>query len=195
MKIWKYTALLLLATGCAAVSSENPTAESVDFPKGWPLPIEGGFDHNECAPIDGTYHSGGQSNSSIGERFSDPIFERSFFYLDGIADNSNRFKVSVNPEEQRLYFDILNQLNEPLATGLYKFFSECENGWFVIEAYSEGGSGDTPIQSSYRRTSIGSAEDGSLLVNSHTEGVWRKHFLGRETRVSNIWYKFERVGQ
>jgi len=191
--MWEHSFLLLLVTGCASVSSGNPSDESSDYPVSWPQPIGAEYDASECRPIDGIYHSGGESNSTISERFSNPIFERNFFDLSNIANASNVFKVSHDAKEKMLNFEIFGRDGKLQASGLHKQYSRCESGWFVIESHAKGGSGDSPVKSTYGRTSIGTADDGSLLIDSHAEGVWRKFLFSSETRVSDIWYKFERA--
>lgn len=188
--------LLLTAAGCSgAPTPDVQVRDKGNFPDGWPQLIEKDFGQDECAPLEGIYRSKGQSNSDLGERFSNPIFERSSFNLTDIADEANLFKVTVNPEEKRLYFEILAPSNEVLASDLYKQYGRCERGWFVVESHVTGGSGDSPVTSFSEWTSFGPAEDGSLLVNSHSEGVWRKNVVGHETRVSDIWYRFERASR
>jgi hypothetical protein len=191
VKIGLHTLLLLSLTCCAGVSPDAPTVETTDYPLGWPRPIEADIEGDECGSVDGTYQSGGKSNSEIGERFTNPIFERNFFHLNDIANPSNYFIVSHVTEGNRLVFEIFDRIGELLVSGLQKRYSSCEQGWFVIESRVTGGSGDSPVKSTYRRTKIGKAIDGSLLINSYSEGVWREFLLGTKTRTSNIWYKFE----
>ena len=182
-----------ILTGCAGLASGEVSVEATDYPVGWPLPVGGYVASSECVPIDGIYHSIGESNSELGERFSNPVFEQNFFYLNEIANNSNYFQVSQVGRENRLNFEIFSHNGELLVSNLQKHYSRCEGGWFVIESRVTGGSGDSPVKSTYRRTTISLALDGSLLINSHSEGVWRKLVVGSETRVSDIWYKFEKA--
>ena len=191
MKILGYLASLLLIASCAGASISNSVGQVNEYPDSWPQLVVDYPDGEGCPNIDGIYSSGGQSNSTIGERFSNPIFERSFFYLDEIADRSNFFKVRKIAEGKELMFQIFNPERVLLATGLHKQVSKCENGWYVIESLVKGGSGDSPVISSYSRTRFGKAEDEALLVNSYAEGVSSKWIFGRETQVSNIWYRFD----
>lgn len=195
MNIWRPLILFLCLSGCAGAVPENGPQPRSNYPDHWPLPVETSNDNSNCPHIDGYYRSRGHSNSTIGDRFSNPIFERSFFYLNDIADESNLFKVSHDPATSRIFFDIFTREGEILASGLFKRYSKCESGWFVIESLVEGGAGDSPVQSTYRQTSLGIGKGGSLLINARVEGVWRKYLVGSESRVSNIWYKFDRANE
>jgi len=95
-------------------------------------------------------------------------------------------------KNQRLYFDVISSENKMLASDVYKQYSRCEAGWIVIESQSEGGAGDSPVKSTSDKIRMGLAEDGSLIVNTHSKAVWRRNLFGSETRISDIWYKFER---
>lgn len=195
MNFWRPLVLSLCLSGCAGAVHESRPQPRSNYPDHWPPPMEININKSECPHIDGYYRSGGRSNSTIGERFSNPIFERSFFYLNDIADFSNSFEVRHDFTNRRIYFDILNRGGSILASDLYKRYARCESGWFVIESHQQGGSGDSPVQSSHRRTSFGIAQDGSLVINAHAEGVWRKFLVADATRVSNIWYRFEKTDE
>lgn len=193
MKAWILFLLFLVTVSCTSSSSKPTNDQRSVYPGQWSQPSTGKYLANECVSINGLYYSHGLSNSTISERFSNPIFERSFFNMRDIADESNLFKGTIDVENRRLYFDIFDSQHNMLAPKLFKQYSKCEAGWIVMESQTKGGAGDSPVKSSISEIRLGLAADGSLIINTHVEGVWRKYLFGSETRVSDIWYKFERV--
>ncbi len=180
--------LLLLA--CAGERPERAMLDMRGYPSSWPRPLQVFQGDESCYELDGKYSSGGVSNSDIGERFSNPIFERSFFNKTQIADESNYFTVRLDETSKEIGFEIYNKLGDKLESDLRKKFAACENGWLVVDFFSKGGSGDSPVRSTYGRISYGLAADGSLLINSYSQVESGKWFIGSETKSSDIWYRY-----
>lgn len=177
-------------SGCAGQPPGNVELDFSNYPPDWPgtgvEPVQDGV----CLPVTGSFSSKGESNSEIAEQFKHPIFEQAFFGESGIANDSNFFTVGTNAELRELNFEIFDKGGASLESGLTKKFTNCENGWLKVESYVSGGSGDNPTKSSYRKTTYGLAEDGSFLINTYSEVVVGKWFVGEEVRTSDIWYRF-----
>ncbi len=182
-------AVLALVACSGAPESENLQVDN-PYPPGWPARIQGSAD--ECPEIEGRYHSGGTSNSNLGERFSNPIFGRTFFNLEEIANEDNSFEVKVALADKKIFFDIYDGSGNLTSGGHYKKFQRCENGTFVYGGATDGGSGDSPVVRSFSQTSIGVAIDGSLMADSRSGGEWNKLLGPNEVRTTGIWYRFER---
>ena len=193
MKFWKILILSFLIAGCAGNVTQPEEAAIDSYPENWPKPLQREFRPSECSDLNGEYYSSGLSNSNISKRFSDPVFERNFFYLNDIASKSNIFSVAQDASGKRLNFNVFDSERNLLAADLYKTYSRCELGRFVIESYVEGGSGDSPLISQLQRTEWFLAEDVSLLISSYLKAVSRKFIFGRSTEVSQTWYRFKKV--
>jgi len=149
---------------------------------------------NECSSIGGTYKSAGSSNSNISENYANPVFSWIFFHRRDIAHPTNIFDLDLDEQHKKLNFEIFDKDNLLLLTGLSMEYSACEDdGWVVVKSNVKGGSGDSPVKSVKKTIQFSIAADRSLIIHSRQEAVWRRFFFGSETRVSEIWYRFERA--
>jgi hypothetical protein len=124
MRNLSFLVLAMFVTSCAGTPPEILGIDKSNYPASWPQPTDTLAESDECPEIKGAFSSGGQSNSTISEWFSNPIYERNSFGEDEIAHESNYFTISPNMEEKRLYFSIFSPDDELLASGLYKQFRE-----------------------------------------------------------------------
>ncbi|NNE06188.1 MAG: hypothetical protein HKN15_10745 [Xanthomonadales bacterium] len=183
--------VLLTMTGCISYGPGNGASGSAMYPTDWPPPSAGEFGPNECVHLDGVYLSSGESNSTLGDRFINPVFEKNFFGLDEIAGAKNRFRIEHDENEQKLIFEFQNPEGELLSSGHVKNYARCEHGWVVNESYSRGGSGDNPTVSQKEISRRFLAQDGSLISSHFTETVTSRFFIARETQTAEIWYRFK----
>lgn len=190
MKLCWPIAVLMCLTACLATRVGEGLPEEIAYPKDWPSPAARNFAADDCIDLSGTYQSRGESDSTISANFANPIFERNFFSLTGIAAESNLFKVTVSPHEKKLYFTLLSSGHETLVSGLVKVYSKCNKGWILMESIVKGGSGDSPVISESRTTRFYLAEDGSLIINTVQQVLNSRWVVGREKETSSIWYRF-----
>ena len=193
---YSYAFLLgMLLQGCVNSSASVFSSGQESYPKNWPDFVHHGNGAANCQGVNGVFSSAGESNSSLNERYANPVFGQIFFDLEDIADASNVFRVEVDILEMKLKFEVFNADNVLLSSGHSLNYSECEDGWIVVNSFVSGGSGDSPVKSTMAVVKYGVAIDGSLIVHSHKEATWRRHLIGSETRTSDIWYRFAKIGR
>ena len=176
---------------CAGKPPKDVELQINDYPTGWPPLNEKSFSDDECPKLDGTYQSGGESNSNLSDRFSKPIFERNYFGLDKLANRDNYFTIRADFEDRRLHFEFFSSENILLAAGYFKQYDYCESGWFVNESSTDGGSGDNPTKSTFEKSQYGRGSDGSFLSRTYYQVESSKFFIGRESNIYVIWDRFE----